>query len=325
MRRRGAVTARARAAHSERRGGGGARQRRRDGPQRRHHPRQRGGGDFARPGDAAVALRRGGARGGGDDRRAAADAAGADGRVVQAGGGNAAAARRGCWWARGAVGGGGARAAARGRHVRHAHQVAHGLAALEHDVAAAVLRVPSAVGADGCAALRRAVDTRRRARRFGRRAAKPRCRSPPPSSRPRLGRRRRARCSRCRRASCRRRVALSGIFARRYAAAGGEQPWTSFHFDNAAVTVNVALTDDADLAGGKSSASTAAPCTRSSAPRATRPSIRRRCCTELRACTGRRCATRSSSSSRGPGKPKSYSTFHSRLALPDTVTCIRWR
>ena len=48
--------------------------------------------------------------------------------------------------------------------------------------------------------------------------------------------------------SCR--VALSGIFARRYAAAGGEQPWTSFHFDNAAVTVNVALTDDADLAGG---------------------------------------------------------------------------
>ena len=45
-------------------------------------------------------------------------------------------------------------------------------------------------------------------------------------------------------------TSISGIFARRYAAAGGEQPWTSFHFDNAAVTVNVALTDDADLAGG---------------------------------------------------------------------------
>ena len=38
--------------------------------------------------------------------------------------------------------------------------------------------------------------------------------------------------------------------ARRYASAGGEQPWTSFHFDNAAVTVNVALSDDAALAGG---------------------------------------------------------------------------
>jgi hypothetical protein len=51
----------------------------------------------------------------------------------------------------------------------------------------------------------------------------------------------------------RRRVALAGSFARRYVAemGGNEQPLTSFHFDSAAVTVNVALSDDAAISGGR--------------------------------------------------------------------------
>ena len=51
----------------------------------------------------------------------------------------------------------------------------------------------------------------------------------------------------------RRRVALAGSFARRYVAetGGNEQPLTSFHFDSAAVTVNVALSDDAAVSGGR--------------------------------------------------------------------------
>ena len=224
--------------------------------------------------DAAVALRRGGARGGGGE-------AGADGRVVQAAaaassavsprGRRAAARRQGlttAWCKRAAampplaarllVGGAApSEVAARGLLLEGATcdtltKWRIGLAALEHDAAAAVLRVPSAVGADGCAALRRAVDTRGAARvdsvdglpnrdlpltadeleaEIGPAAARALLALP-------------ARFL----PSCR--VAISGIFARRYAAAGGEQPWTSFHFDNAAVTVNVALTDDADLAGG---------------------------------------------------------------------------
>ena len=50
-----------------------------------------------------------------------------------------------------------------------------------------------------------------------------------------------------------RRAMLAGSFARRYVAdtSGTEQPLTSFHFDSAAVTVNVALSDDADVTGGK--------------------------------------------------------------------------
>ena len=49
------------------------------------------------------------------------------------------------------------------------------------------------------------------------------------------------------------RMALAGSFARRYVAdrSGQEQPLTSFHFDSAAVTVNVALTDDNAFSGGK--------------------------------------------------------------------------
>ena len=39
---------------------------------------------------------------------------------------------------------------------------------------------------------------------------------------------------------------------RRYSASGGDdQPWTSFHFDAAHTTVNVALSDDGDFEGGK--------------------------------------------------------------------------
>lgn len=51
----------------------------------------------------------------------------------------------------------------------------------------------------------------------------------------------------------RRRVALAGSFARRYMAdaRGQEQPLTSFHFDSAAVTVNVALSDDDAVSGGR--------------------------------------------------------------------------
>lgn len=42
------------------------------------------------------------------------------------------------------------------------------------------------------------------------------------------------------------------IFARRYSAHGDDdQPWTSFHFDSAHTTVNVALSSDADFEGGK--------------------------------------------------------------------------
>ena len=45
---------------------------------------------------------------------------------------------------------------------------------------------------------------------------------------------------------------LASAFSRRYVAevGGNEQPLTSFHFDSAAVTVNVALTDDASIKGG---------------------------------------------------------------------------
>ena len=45
---------------------------------------------------------------------------------------------------------------------------------------------------------------------------------------------------------------VAGLFARRYSpdTHRDEQPLTSFHFDSAAVTVNVALTDDAALRGG---------------------------------------------------------------------------
>jgi hypothetical protein len=47
-------------------------------------------------------------------------------------------------------------------------------------------------------------------------------------------------------------VVLAGSFARRYCADGGkEQPLTSFHFDSAATTVNVALTDDTAISGGR--------------------------------------------------------------------------
>ncbi len=44
-----------------------------------------------------------------------------------------------------------------------------------------------------------------------------------------------------------------GFFARRYSAhsARDDQPLTSFHMDSAALTVNVALTDDAAIAGGR--------------------------------------------------------------------------
>ena len=42
------------------------------------------------------------------------------------------------------------------------------------------------------------------------------------------------------------------LFARRYSADGGDdQPWTSFHFDSAHTTVNVALTDDDSFEGGE--------------------------------------------------------------------------
>lgn len=49
-----------------------------------------------------------------------------------------------------------------------------------------------------------------------------------------------------------RRMTLVGGFARRYSAdtVHDDQPLTSFHFDSAAVTVNVAICDDETLAGG---------------------------------------------------------------------------
>ena len=49
------------------------------------------------------------------------------------------------------------------------------------------------------------------------------------------------------------RSTVVGVFARRYSAdtLGSDQPWTSFHFDNAATTVNVALSADADVHGGR--------------------------------------------------------------------------
>ena len=49
------------------------------------------------------------------------------------------------------------------------------------------------------------------------------------------------------------RVQLAGSFARRYCAdtSGHEQPLTSLHFDSAALTVNVALSSDADVDGGR--------------------------------------------------------------------------
>jgi len=48
-------------------------------------------------------------------------------------------------------------------------------------------------------------------------------------------------------------ISLAGSFARRYVAdaSGHEQPLTSFHFDSAALTVNVALSADADVDGGR--------------------------------------------------------------------------
>lgn len=48
-------------------------------------------------------------------------------------------------------------------------------------------------------------------------------------------------------------VRLAGSFARRYCAdtSGAEQPLTSFHFDSAALTVNVALSSDATITGGR--------------------------------------------------------------------------
>ena len=46
---------------------------------------------------------------------------------------------------------------------------------------------------------------------------------------------------------------IAGLFARRYSnqTEHNEQPLTSFHFDSAAMTVNVALTADADIEGGR--------------------------------------------------------------------------
>ena len=205
--------------------------------------------------DAAVALRRGGARGGGGE-------AGGAPPLTPPPGLTAAWCKRAAAMpplaARLLVGGAApSEVAARGLLLEGATcdtltKWRIGLAALEHDAAAAVLRVPSAVGADGCAALRRAVDTRGAARvdsvdglpnrDLPLTAAELEAEIGPAAARALLALPARFL------PSCR--VAISGIFARRYAAAGGEQPWTSFHFDNAAVTVNVALTDDADLAGG---------------------------------------------------------------------------
>ena len=205
--------------------------------------------------DAAVALRRGGARGGGGE-------AGGTPPLTPPPGLTAAWCKRAAAMpplaARLLVGGAApSEVAARGLLLEGATcdtltKWRIGLAALEHDAAAAVLRVPSAVDADGCAALRRAVDTRGAARvdsvdglpnrDLPLTAAELEAEIGPAAARALLALPARFL------PSCR--VAISGIFARRYAAAGGEQPWTSFHFDNAAVTVNVALTDDADLAGG---------------------------------------------------------------------------
>lgn len=135
-------------------------------------------------------------------------------------------------------------------------------AALMADVGAAVLRVPAAIGADGCGRLRWAVDNNgsvstdvvdglpNRDLGLGLPDLEAILGRAPTRALVQLTRRFNELPSRAEHAP--RAMDLVGAFARRYSAdtPNDDQPLTSFHFDSAAVTVNVALTDDATLAGG---------------------------------------------------------------------------
>ena len=159
-----------------------------------------------------------------------------------------------------------------------------GLAALEH---AELRRRRAAFPPPSAPTLRRAAPrrryARRRARPFGRRAPnRDLPLGPPPSSRSRLGRRRAARALLALPARFRHRAASPSrrIFARRYAAAGGSQPWDLLPEPTTRPRRSTSRSrDDADLAGGGRAPGVYGGAVHAtSAPRAPRPSIRRRCC-----------------------------------------------